>query len=158
MQSLLLKILENSLIKILNNSKMILKLLTTFVLIEFLTESAYPLTFQHFFRTPALSSWPVRVFTHTLNELDGDSTNEISTSLFTNGMTAIQLDVYIDARLVRSGICKEGEQLLFYIPSSTSGLSLDIYARLNSTNAGEAAVLIRTATTPSELNSIEFHR
>ena len=133
---------------------MILKLLTTFLLIELLTESADALTFQHFFRTPALSSWPVRVFTHTLNELDGDSTNELSTSLFTNGMTAIQLDVYIDTRLVRSGICKEGEQLLFYIPSSTSGQILDIYARLNSTNAGEAAVLIRTATTPSELNSI----
>ena len=135
---------------------MILKLLTTFVLIEFLTKSAYPLTFQHFFRTPTLSDSPLCVFTHTLNELDGDSTNEISTSLFTNGMTAIQLDVYIDARLVRSGICKEGEQLLFYIPSSTSGLSLDIYAQLNSTNAGEAAVLIRTATLSSLLKFIDL--
>ena len=131
---------------------MILKLLTTFLFIEFVIKTANSLTFQHFLRTPTLSNWPLRVFTHTLNELDGDSTNEISTSLFTNGMTAIQLDVYIDAQLVRSGICKEGEQLLFYIPSSTSGLALDIYARLNSTNAGEAAVLIRTATTPSELN------
>ena len=133
---------------------MILKLLITFLLIGLLIESADALTFQHFLRTPELSDWPLRVFTHTLNELDGDSTNEISTSLFTNGMTAIQLDVYIDARLVRSGICKESEHLLFYIPS-TSGQILDIYAQLNSTNAGEAAILIRTATSTSELNFID---
>ena len=76
---------------------MILKLLTTFLFIEFVIKSADALSFQHFFLTPSLSNWPLRVFTHTLNALDGDSTNEISTSLFTNGMTAIQLDVYIDA-------------------------------------------------------------
>jgi cation transporter-like permease len=65
---------------------------------------------------------------------------ELSTGLYLGGFTTIQ----IDSKVIQSGVLREGDKLLFCIPESISGQSLDISAKTTtSTHMGDAIVMLR---------------
>ena len=91
-----------------------------------------------------------QIYTTTINSIDEKNTIELSTGLYTGGVTSIQVEIEINSQIIQSGVLREGDKLLFCIPEATSGQSLNIYAKTTiNTQSGDVVVIIRYSNGPS---------
>ena len=127
-------------------------LIIAFLFIQFLFIASphHASGLQNVFINVPLTNSSKQSFATTLNAIDESTTHELSAGLFYGGVTSVQVDIQIDSKVIQSGVLREGDKLLFYIPEASSGQILAVFVQISTgPQTGDAVVTIRNSNGPS---------
>ncbi len=85
-------------------------------------------------------------FNKDLNTIDDNSNGSLNALSFSNGMTELSAEIFIDSTLIVFATLKEGDQMIFYIPSYVNEKKFKVNMFTKSLQKGEAVIHLKGHT------------